>query len=168
MSCSENNINFAVNPHTLGLILLNANQIEDKTHQIVKTPVDDNHPLEFAVGLINSLLLKFEKDNLEKRESRERTIQIDRLGVSVGDFGIDEKTKQALIESGKQAVKDYFAAIRNAKLANEIIPFACKKVAVGRMWSKPSANQNIFPDEGLKPKQPENENSKKSAMCMIV
>jgi len=38
-----------------------------------------------------------------------RTVYVDTLGVGTTDFDIDEETKQALVESGRQCTKKYFA-----------------------------------------------------------
>jgi NTE family protein len=135
-------INLEVNPHTLGLALLNSDQIEDGTHNIIKTPIRDNHPFEYCVGIFNALLLKFEKNGLKKNENRQRTIQIDRLGVTLGDFNIDEKTKKALIESGKKAVRTYFQTISDEE-KNSIIPFTSKQDTVDRIWLKTSVHQDV-------------------------
>lgn len=160
--CNDEHLNLEVNPHTLGLVLLRSDRIEDKTHHINKEPIDDKHPLEYAVGIFNTLMLKFEKDSLEKSENRKRTIQIDRLGISLGQFHIDEKTKQALIESGKQAVKDYFASLNNENEITKVASFTCKKVQIDGIWKQPKCPQNEpITDEEEIPKR-------KYGCCVIV
>jgi NTE family protein len=47
----------------------------------------------------------------------QRTIYIDTLGVKMNDFSIPEKTKKALLESGRKGVREYFEWYDNAPQA---------------------------------------------------
>lgn len=123
-----------VNMHTLGFALRHTYQINDQEHKPIKTPIYDSHPFEFAEGMINGLLNQRENEKLDKAINRERTIQIDRQGVNLANFDIDEKTKIALIEAGKDAVKRYFDDARELAKKKQIATFADKPVPVGKLW----------------------------------
>ena len=51
----------------------------------------------------------------------QRTIYIDTLGVGFTDFSISRKTKEALVESGRKGVREYFAwyDAKGTKAANK-------------------------------------------------
>lgn len=105
---SPSNSQSLVNPHTLGLSLRETERIFDKDHPQTKTPIDDYQPFVFAESIVNSIIHQTDIEKFDRLENRERTIQIDRKGVKLQDFKIDEKTKLALFESGKEAVRKYF------------------------------------------------------------
>jgi NTE family protein len=101
-----------VNPQTLGIALLNTNQIIDKNHKPVKSRITNKHPFEFFYGVINTILKEFEDAGIDNPQNRKRTIQIDRKGVQLGDFNKVQNNptlKAALLESGREAVKTYFS-----------------------------------------------------------
>lgn len=98
-----------VNSQTLGLALLNHNQINLRTHALPKTIIGDHHPMDYSVGLFNMVLFNHQQRNLNKKANRLRTVQIDRMGVSLGDFALSADTKASLIESGRRAVHYYFS-----------------------------------------------------------
>lgn len=97
-----------VNSQTLGLALLNHDQISLKGHALAKTVIGDNHPIDYSVGLFNMVLFNHQQRNLSKKVNRQRTVQIDRMGVSLGDFALNTDTKASLIASGRRAVQYYF------------------------------------------------------------
>lgn len=109
LGLQDNGTTSIVNPHTLGFVLLHTSQLNNENHKPTKTPINDNHPFEYAEGVVNTLMHQFETEKLDKVENRKRAIQIDRKGVGLSDFNISQKKKKELIESGRFAVKSYFA-----------------------------------------------------------
>lgn len=151
MGLPDDNATTILNPHTLGLALRKTYQINDLEHKPVKTPIYDYHPVEYTEGLVNGLLNQVDNEKFEKDKNRQRTVQIDRLGVSLADFAIDEKTIQALIESGREAVKRYFADLRLAINAEKSTDnFSDKQVTVGKLWQE---STTLIQPEEKKPAQ---------------
>lgn len=100
-----------INPHTLGFILREEKKISDNNHQTIKRPIPDGYPIKFVQGLINSIVHQAVDEKLDKDKNLARTVQIDRKGVKLNDFDISEKIKTELVQSGRDAVKNYFANI---------------------------------------------------------
>lgn len=122
-----------INPHTLGFALLNTSVMNDAKHPVTKTILPDARPLTFGTSLANALTLQFQKNRLEKKHNRTRTVQIDRLKVGLADFSISDKNKLALLESGGQAVRDYFN-LGQMEPINDI-KFAGKNASFSQFWS---------------------------------
>lgn len=128
---SEHGEDHAINPHTLGLALRQTDQIVDASHKPNKRPLADNQPLEMIEGILHTIASNFIYEGLMKAENRERTVQIDRLGVSLGQFDLSSETRNALKKSAKIAVKQHFPPAPTEQ-ADE---FVSHKAAIG-MWDK--------------------------------
>jgi NTE family protein len=124
-----------INPHTLGFALLDHSDINDFQHPVTKTPIPDGQPISYGKSLINALTLQYQKNRLQQRHNRERTVQIDRLKVGLAAFTLNEIDKVALLESGIRAVNDYFVLDKqSAKQASNDRTFT-KKLATGQLWA---------------------------------
>lgn len=104
----DENTTETINPHTLGLAVRPKSQIINSQHKPVKKRIGDHDPIKAFAGVLNSFLLNFEQEGLNKKKNAFRTIEIDTLGVSPFNFNLDSHTVTALSESGKQAVLEYF------------------------------------------------------------
>lgn len=124
----DQNNSSIINPHTLGFALLGENKIEDKNHHPVKSKLLDFRPIEYAQSLFNTLFNQVNHEKIQDEKNRKRTVQIDRKNVNLDDFDMSKETKLALIQSGKDAVSDYFANLiiedsrvdLDSKVANEV------------------------------------------------
>ena len=107
-----------INPHTLGFLLLFDSQMNTNSNHSIER---NNNKVDHDKSIINSTLFQPQKQKLELQSNFDRTIQINRLGVDTADFNVDNKTKLALVQSGRDAVKKYFANISDKyKFRNDV------------------------------------------------
>jgi len=80
-------------------------------HQTKKTTdLSYNEPLKYIRNLFETALHAQINSLQQFPHHRVRSIPIDDLGIAATNFGIDESQKQALIESGRRAVKHFLAS----------------------------------------------------------
>lgn len=132
------------NPDTLGLALLNITQKDDAT-ELKKEPTDSN--CDFIKAIITTISSAYVKEQvLGNPLNNARTIKINKLGVKLNDFDINDEIKLALIESGKLAVKSYFHPEMTThiekKPANDPVIFAEKKVPNGSLFINPTRTRS--------------------------
>lgn len=132
------------NPHTLGLILLQDIQIPSSAKKTVNGKI--NNAKQHVEALMNSLLFEGERKKLCDKNIRDRTIQINRLGVDLADFDIDEKTKSALVNSGKNAVQNYLTFLSNRNNLIRFINKAIKDTLEGLIQIKKSSSEALIYD----------------------
>ncbi len=97
------------NTQTLGLALITKQQMIDAEYHPTKEHLPESDIKQFSEAFINTLLIRFQYEHLNEPGTGARTIEIDRLDVQSFDFNIDKNKIDELIESGKAAVKHYFA-----------------------------------------------------------
>jgi NTE family protein len=101
---------YSVNEKTIGLRLEESTDID-----IFKNP-DAVKPIKYNTGNIVSYILAIsgialnqqDSTHMESNDSK-RTIYIDSVGVRTTDFDLPSDKKQALIKSGENSVKSFFA-----------------------------------------------------------
>lgn len=94
------------NPHTLGFALLHHSQMEPTYMPTRQTGVDST--IGYVSALIRGTINQNETAKLKQPENLNRTVEIDRLGVDIVDFDISDAVKEALKQSGRNAVINYF------------------------------------------------------------
>ena len=75
---------------------------------------------DYVSGLVRTLLNAQQSVHLHS-DDWHRTIYIDTLGVGTTDFSLDDKTKRALVKSGKTGTAEYFDWFDD--LDHEIVPW---------------------------------------------
>lgn len=103
----KHQISNILNPHTLGLVLLTKEEMGKEFAQ-VKVPIPNRAPYKAFKAILNTLMRNSDRDNLLRTENAHRILKIDRLNVSLGDFDMNDETKQLLIRSGYECVIKYF------------------------------------------------------------
>ncbi|SRR5579885_194611 len=162
----DNNVSEIINPHTLGLAVRPKSKIINSQHKPVKKRIGDHDPVKAFEGVLNSFLLDFEQEGLNKKKNAKRTIEIDTLGVSPFNFNIDSHTVSALQASGKQAVIEYFHP--QPKLTGKTKKhvennFKGKKPDYGKMWPVQKIEE---PDKDSKEKI--DRNCDMSSKCVLI
>lgn len=127
-SKNSNSNDYALNPHVLGLSILSADRIIDPWHLPVKTPIADSSPISFGKAIYNAVTSKDTVDGIEDEKYHQRIIQIDRLGIGLAQFDIDEATKDKLVAVGRLSVERYYQ-IQNNKEAFDMKKLRAKQKA---------------------------------------
>jgi NTE family protein len=99
-----------INPHTLGFRLVD-NHRKAYYEQNTLPPTDNSTPDSlggYTWQLLGLLSRKQESDHYLRQE-KHRTIYIDYLGVQTTEFDLSDTRQEELIDSGRQAVNQYFA-----------------------------------------------------------
>jgi len=116
-SKSGTNMKFSIqNPQTLGFRLLDTDTIEKYTnpHFLRKVVTGQEKTKEFKekffyqIGLLlNAVANEAQENEHLKREDCTRSVYIDNKGVTAISFSLSDDQRNALIESGRQSVRDY-------------------------------------------------------------
>lgn len=111
---------YVFNKQTLGFRLDSKEEIS-KFRDQAEPPVREIADLfDFALSIVRTYMDC--QDNIHLHgDDWQRTIYIDTLGVGTVDFDIKKKTKEALLESGRAGVREYFAWYddKNTRAANK-------------------------------------------------
>ncbi|MEO9204120.1 MAG: patatin-like phospholipase family protein [Gammaproteobacteria bacterium] len=150
-----------VNPETLGIALVHSSEIKESTQQcrIIKS-IPDGNPASFFYALLEGGPTSKQSKTLQKKQHRDRSILIDRLGIALADFDIPPATQLKLRESGAKAACEYLKALfpepvnQPMVVAVSVEPlaeipksvgegFAKTEVAVSSLWVKPNGNEVV-------------------------
>lgn len=119
------------NDETLGFRLVNSYQKKLYGHGTEESPsskliLDDSFKsfLNYSSSLIYNIIEKQESDHMMSGDQA-RTIYIDYKNVSAVDFELSQDNKEALIEEGRDGVKNYVARLRNDN---------CYEFQSSRLW----------------------------------
>ena len=111
---------YIYNKETLGFRLDSKEEIamfRDQAEPVLRK-IDDF--FDFASAVVHCFIDSQSNQHLHS-DDWQRTIYIDTLGVGTTDFSISRKTKEALVESGRKGVREYFAwyDAKGTKAANK-------------------------------------------------
>jgi NTE family protein len=98
---------YLYNKETLGFRLDSAREIAVFRDQAEPPTSKINDFFDYATNLVKTLLEAQSNQHLHS-DDWHRTIYIDTLGVRTTDFDLDDKTKRALIKSGRTHTEEYF------------------------------------------------------------
>lgn len=149
---------FEVNPHVLAFSILSADRIVDPWHLPQKSPITDSSPLTYGKALYDAVTNKNVVDGWENEKYQQRVVQIDRLGVSLAQFNIDETTKNNLVASGRLGVERYYQVLRNKeaydmkmlRAQNKAKEFTEHKVTTGTLWQPIGIQHESTPQVAMK------------------
>lgn len=97
-----------ISSETLGLRLLKKEKI-DFFQGVGKAPEKEaKGPMSYLVGMKDTLMNKQDSDHEKRPEDKVRSVYIDTLGVDMLSFDLTEEQKEGLIQSGREAVNEYF------------------------------------------------------------
>lgn len=99
---------FVFNYETLGFRLDSTKVIEYNKDNWACEPVDIKNIKDYALGLVNFMMEMANKKHLHQNDWN-RTIFIDTLDVKTTDFKLGNDKINALVQSGRKGVTDYFA-----------------------------------------------------------
>ena len=123
----KSEVNF-VNCETLGFRLVTSELKSQYESLSSDFKSNENNRTEkfscFLSMLINFYLKSEELNHSEKKKDQERTVYIDSLGISPWEFGLSDKEKLKLINSGRDAAEDFLQAVKNRN-SNSISDFFC-------------------------------------------
>jgi NTE family protein len=85
-------------------------------------PLKFSSPIYFTGQLVESLLATQDYVILHDKEQRQRSVLIDDLMIPATDFGITDKQKDDLMESGKRATREFIARIADIEQKLPLTP----------------------------------------------
>ena len=141
----EKKVETILNPETLSLLLVDKITLDEITeNKTIDAPLPLGAPIAYLSALVNGCTLDQQNNLLRKNQGANRSIFIDRLGVST-IANLDATTKKKLIASGDLAVAKFFGvAPTPAQTASSIAEeFAKKRAYPGFLQRKPLAPQSI-------------------------
>lgn len=103
---------YVYNRQTLGLRLDTRDEISVFRDGELPGGKPINDFFDYAKALVNTVIEAQGNQHLHS-DDWQRTVYIDSLGVGTTDFDIDDDTKAALMESGRDGVKNYFEWFNN-------------------------------------------------------
>jgi NTE family protein len=99
---------YVYNKETLGFRLDSAREIAVFRDQAEPACHDIDDFFSYALGLVETILESQANQHLHS-DDWHRTIYIDTHGVKTTEFDLDDKTKKALVKSGRDNTGDYFS-----------------------------------------------------------
>ncbi|MFQ6023204.1 MAG: patatin-like phospholipase family protein [Acidiferrobacterales bacterium] len=97
-----------INEQTLGFRLDSETEIAMFRDREPPPTHDINDFFDYVWHLMQTACINIQNNRHLRGEDWKRTVYIDTLGVKATDFGLDDKTKQSLVDSGHNAVNDFF------------------------------------------------------------
>lgn len=98
---------YIFNRETLGFRLDTAREIAAFRYGKVEKVHDIDNFVDYVKALMTAVLESQQNSHLHS-DDWQRTVYIDSIGVSSTDFDLDDKTKNALVKSGRTGTQDYF------------------------------------------------------------
>jgi NTE family protein len=108
-----------VNFESMGLYLYSKTPAEGM-------PLKFSSPMYFAGQLVESLLATQDYVVLHDKEQRQRSVLIEDLMIPATDFGITDKQKNDLMESGRKAAQEF---IQHIAELDQVLPQTQPKMA---------------------------------------
>lgn len=99
---------YIYNKETLGFRLDSKEEVSMFRDQAEPPSHEISDLFDFVSAVVRTYMDSQNNQHLHS-DDWQRTIYIDTLGVGTTDFSIADKTKQALLESGRKGVREYFA-----------------------------------------------------------
>jgi NTE family protein len=97
------------NPHTLGFLIYTEKQIQDiKDHNPSIKSIPPHKPLAFLKALLYGAVLGSQNYAFRNSKNAQRTVLISDKNISGTNFNITQAEKMQLIESGVEAVREFF------------------------------------------------------------